>query len=69
MVGDNKDLPSIETESFNQCQKRCDPVPDCVKWTFYGGICYLKGNNTVAYPQVNRISGAKGCNSPSKSGV
>ena len=60
------DQSSVEMESFSQCQQYCASKSDCYVWTFYGGACYLKGNNTVLYPE-NRVSGLKQCNSSGNS--
>ena len=54
----------IKTDNVSQCKKQCVSTPDCLLWTFYGGHCYLKENDTItsAKPGFNVISGFKECN-------
>ena len=54
-----------EVKSNENCQMLCDSEPLCYVWTFHGGACYLKGENTILYPQ-KRVSGISPCKNSSE---
>ena len=66
---ENLARPGDEIEEYNdlttemECQKKCFLNDECYIWTYIGGICYMKNDNTFLGHGDNVVSGAKNCSS------
>lgn len=58
---DEDSMPHVKFQAHLDCKRKCIEEKDCLMWTFYGGKCYLKNENTYVSTAKLVTSGKKGC--------
>ena len=58
----NVDVPQHKyVETHLECKRKCKEDKDCLVWSYVGGKCYLKNENTYSVKSPMVTSGTKGC--------
>ena len=64
------DIATIDhVSNHSECSEHCIRRHDCSIWTYLGGICYIKSENTFRTINPNAVAGIKNCQSNKTEGM
>ena len=55
--------------NHSECSQHCAQKHDCSVWTYHGGSCFIKSENTFKTIDPNAVAGIKNCQSNKTEGM